>query len=334
MRAASHRSENAVERLERAGESLPRGRVGDIQRARMLTAMFDVASERGAAKTSVAHIVARSGVSRRTFYEHFTDREDCFLAAFDEAIRCSSEAVLDAYAGADSWRERMRAGLSALLRFLDEQPATGRLMVVEALGAGPKALERRRQTLAVAIAAVDEGRSESRAGADPSPLTAEGVIGAVFAVVHTRMLEPGSESLAGLTGYLMSIVVLPYLGAAAARREARREPPKIARATTMHSSGEDPLRGLDMRLTYRTVRVLLAIGAHPRASNRQIAEVAEVSDQGQMSKLLTRLQRLGLVYNQTTASNDRGEPNAWTLTSRGQDVEQTINAQAAHRAGL
>ena len=60
--------------------------VAEIQRARILAAMVDVVAERGAANVTVARVVTRSGVSRRTFYELFEDREDCFLAAFDQAV--------------------------------------------------------------------------------------------------------------------------------------------------------------------------------------------------------------------------------------------------------
>jgi chromosome segregation and condensation protein ScpB len=81
-----------------------------------------------------------------------------------------------------------------------------------------------------------------------------------------------------------------------------------------------------MRLTYRTVRVLMAIAAHPHASNRQVANAADVSDQGQMSKLLARLEHLKLIEN-TGASSTRGEPNAWTLTTTGHHIEQTVEQQ-------
>src|SRR6476660_10312168 len=74
-----------------------RGHVTEIQRARMIAAMIDVVSERTRANATVAHVVARSGVSRRTFYEHFEDREDCFLAAFDDAIEKIAAVVIPAY---------------------------------------------------------------------------------------------------------------------------------------------------------------------------------------------------------------------------------------------
>ena len=90
----------------------------------------------------------------------------------------------------------------------------------------------------------------------------------------------------------------------------------------------DPLRDLEMRLTYRTVRVLLAIAAQCRApSNREVSDAAGVADQGQISKLLARLERLGLIEN-VGEGHARGEPNAWRLTAKGRDVERTISRQA------
>jgi DNA-binding IclR family transcriptional regulator len=88
----------------------------------------------------------------------------------------------------------------------------------------------------------------------------------------------------------------------------------------------DPLRSLEMRLTYRTVRVLTAISHSPGASNRQLADASGVQDQGQISKLLSRLQALGLVEN-TSAGSLRGEPNKWGLTRKGRQVCSAIEVQ-------
>jgi DNA-binding MarR family transcriptional regulator len=82
-----------------------------------------------------------------------------------------------------------------------------------------------------------------------------------------------------------------------------------------------------MRLTYRTVRALMAIAEHPGSSNRVIANAAEVIDQGQMSKLLARLQQLGLIEN-TGGGSARGEPNAWTLTDKGWRVQGALAEEA------
>jgi len=84
-----------------------------------------------------------------------------------------------------------------------------------------------------------------------------------------------------------------------------------------------------MRLTYRTVRVLMAVAAHPGSSNRVVADAAEVSDQGQMSKLLARLDGLGLIEN-TGGGAVRGEHNAWTLTDKGWQVQGAFAEQTSH----
>jgi DNA-binding MarR family transcriptional regulator len=220
------------------------------------------------------------------------------------------------------------------------------------------ALERRTQVVGALIDAVHEGRREARGAAKPSRLTAEGVVGAVLAVLHARLAvrrngdlprlrrkggaaragQGGdSPSIVGLLAPLMGMIVLPYQGQAAAARETARPTPSRRRTGPTHG---DPLRDLDMRLTYRTVRVLLAIaelggqgseGARA-PSNRQVADAAGVADQGQISKLLARLEHLGLIRN-TGAGPTSGEPNVWRLTPKGEEVERTIRRQTAPPRG-
>jgi AcrR family transcriptional regulator len=303
--------------------ALERERVAEIQRARMLTAMTELAHECGARQVTVAHVVTRAGVSRRTFYELFEDREDCLLAALDRGSDRITAAVVPAYEGEAGWSDRIRSGLTALLELFDEEPATAVLCVVAALGAGPEALRRRARVLEAAIDAVEQGRREAPATAGLSRLTAEGIVGAVLGVLHTRLLEPNPKPLSGLRGQMMSMIVLPYLGPEAAAAELNRRAPNVRRA---RAAREDPLRSLDMRLTYRTMRVLTAIGANPGLSNRQVARAAGVTDQGQISKLLARLESLGLIGN-TGHGLAKGEPNAWSLTLRGEELEQAIHAR-------
>jgi AcrR family transcriptional regulator/DNA-binding MarR family transcriptional regulator len=299
--------------------------IADLQRARILSAMFDVVTERGVANMSVAHVVERSGVSRRTFYELFEDREDCFLVAFEEAVAYASERVLPAYWSQDRWRERIRAGLVAFLSFLDEQPVIGRLLIGESLGGGPGTLERRGQVLARVTSAIDEGRKEIKTSTAPAPLAAEGVVGGALSVIGVRLIDESHVPLVELTGPLMSMIVLPYLGSAAARRELERP----VQAPTPCNQGTallvDPFKDAGLRLTYRTVRVLMAIADSPQASNRTIGDTAGVTDQGQISKLLMRLARGGLVSN-TGLGPGQGAPNAWSLTPVGRQVVQTIRA--------
>jgi AcrR family transcriptional regulator len=304
--------------LSSVGNGLGPDRVIEIQRARMLAAVVAVSAERGAANVSVAHVVERAGVSRRTFYEVFADREECFLAAFDEGIARASRSVLEAYDPNARWAVRVRGALVALLLFLDAEPDVARLLAVESLGAGADVLERRRGVLARVAAVVDEGRREARARAEPPVLTAEGIVGGALSIVHARLLDSRDGELTGLAGPLMSMIVLPYLGAAAARRELERPPPSPTREGSRETP-RDPLKELGMRLTYRTVRVLLAVGARSGSSNRDVGLAAGIGDQGQISKLLARLERLELVSN-TGLGQSRGAPNAWVLTERGEEV--------------
>jgi DNA-binding MarR family transcriptional regulator len=93
-------------------------------------------------------------------------------------------------------------------------------------------------------------------------------------------------------------------------------------------AGADPFRDLRLRFTYRTARVLTTIAAHPGASNRQIGEHAGISDQGQISKLLKRLERAGLLEN-GGPGRESGEPNVWRLTARGQAIETALGTGKA-----
>ena len=207
--------------------------------------------------------------------------------------------------------------------FMDEEPGLAKLCVVEALGAGERVLDRRAKVLDELAEVIDQGRMVTNATREPPEVTAEGVVGAIFAVLHTRVLERGEEPLTDLLGSLMSMIVLPYLGARAAGRELSRPPLEPlgdgrSRALARH---RDPLEGLNMRLTYRTVRVLMVIAEHPGASNREIAEGSGIVDQGQISKLLNRLARLNLVEN-LGEGQEKGAANAWHLTARGAQVER------------
>jgi DNA-binding MarR family transcriptional regulator len=245
--------------------------------------------------------------------------------------------VLDVYDPSARWAERIRSALTGLLSFLDVERGAGRLLVVGSLGAGASALERRRRVLAQIVTHVDEARAESKTSDEPPPLSTEGVVGAVLFILHRRMTAcpppamggprmgaAEEPALMGLLNPLMSTIVLPYLGAAAAREQLARPMPKPPR-TRARGPARDPLTQLDIRLTYRTMRVLLAIGAHPRASNRQVGRAAGISDQGQISKLLARLARLGLIAN-AGAGPTSGAPNSWTLTPKGTDIRDAIAA--------
>jgi AcrR family transcriptional regulator len=315
----------ASTRARREGNGFDHVHIAQIQRARILAGMFDVASELGAANVSVAHVVERSGVSRRTFYKTFSDREDCFLAAFEDALAFVSRRVLPAYEAERRWRDRIRAAVTAFLSFLDEEPVIGRFLIRESLSGGAKTRMQRERVLAQIASAIDSGGQESASSAVlVGPLAAEGLVGGALSILDARISLPSEPPLIALTNVLVSMIVLPYLGSGAARRELERPvEPRVSEHRDARLS-EDPFKGAGMRLTYRTVRVLLAIAEHSGASNRLIGETAGMSDPGQVSRLLGRLQRLDLITN-TGLGPGQGAPNAWSLTAVGRGVVHSLS---------
>lgn len=301
----------------------------------MLGSAVRVVSEYGYAQMTVARVAGGARVSRRTFYQLFDDRESCFLAVFDDGVTQVSERVRAAYGAERGWRARVRGGLVALLELLDEQPGMGSLLVVDALQAGPRVQERRATVLNDLADALQRDGLRAAGGRRIPPLTGEGVVGALLGVIHTRLSAGRHGSMRELLNPLVGMVVLSYLGAAAAQSELERPSPErdLARRTSTGggvSSASfldgDPLAGLQMRLTGRTLLVLQAIGEQPGASNREVGDLAEVHDQGQISKLLTRLEKLGLIQNATRQKRSQpiGAPNAWRLTARGAEIWQVV----------
>jgi AcrR family transcriptional regulator/DNA-binding MarR family transcriptional regulator len=314
----------------------PREQVAEVQRSRLLVGAVGAIDEHGYTHTTVGHIAVRAGVSRRTFYELFADREACLAALCEDVVEMVEGELATAGLGCLPWRDRVRGGLWAILSFFDREPALARVCVVQVLRGGPGLLERRDEVLGRLAAVLDEGRTESARGAQCTPLTAEGLVGAAFGIVYARLLRGEHAPLTGLFGELMGMIVLPYLGPAAVRREQARPVPELGaagdveRAPAELGADRDPLAGTGMRLTYRTARVLACIAGEPGASNRVVAEHAGVADAGQISKLLRRLERLGLVVN-TGGGHLRGEPNAWRLTERGREVAARLSIDAGRR---
>src|ERR1041385_2735390 len=156
--AFAPQTRNASSRLRSRPGGIPRGRVTEIQRSRMLAAALEAVEEGGYGRMTVAQVISRAKVSRKTFYDVFADREDCFLAALEQSVSQMGKLVRESYERESNWRDGIRAGLAELLVFLDEEPALARLCLVEALGAGPRVLERRAAVLEDLAEVVDRGR--------------------------------------------------------------------------------------------------------------------------------------------------------------------------------
>jgi AcrR family transcriptional regulator len=314
----------------------PEGRLVEIQRSRLLAGAVGAIDELGYVHTTVAQITSRARVSRRTFYELFENREECLGALLDDVLGMLERAIAEAGLEGLPWRERLRGGLLVILAFFDREPALARVCVVHSQQGGATVLARREEILSRLAGVIDQGRKEGSRATECTPLTAEGLVGAAFGILYARLARGDQQRLTGLLGELMGMIVLPYLGPAAARREQRRPAPKPISPARSGSSAflparRDPLQEVQMRLTYRTAQVLECIAREPGVSNRTVADRAGVSDQGQISKLLARLERLGLTINSGNG-HAKGEPNAWTLTQLGREVALRLGTSGYQKA--
>ena len=324
---------------ELSGESEMPGRrsrggdryVSDPYRGRLLSATLALVGERGYGGVSARSVSERAGVSNRTFYECFSDREDCFLAAFNHAVDGLESQARAGWASEPGWVAGVRAGLAALLRALDREPAVGRLVFVEALGAGPRVLARRARVLESLAGVVDRGRENAQAPARLPGLVAEGVVGATFGVIHARLLELRPEPLLELLGSLMATIVLPYRGSEAAARELERRPPRAlsgrrgaSRSRTqgawraLHASDRGRRDAPPIVVPTRTQMALAAVAGRPGLNNNEVSEIIGLADKSQISRMMKRLSDQGLVEN--AMAHTKRQVRAWRLTPDGEAV--------------
>ena len=195
---------------------LPRSFVAQNQRERILAGVADVASSTSYAELTVEGIIVTAGVSRRTFYEHFKNKDDAFLAAYDEASTRLLAAVRAAYESRQGFAERMSAGIEAFLLLLAADPAFARMCIVEVMAAGPEAVARRNAAMSAFAVMIDENARERLAQSPPSDLIAETVVGGIYDVVYTRIQRGDIQELPDLAPDLIHTALVHYLGPDAA----------------------------------------------------------------------------------------------------------------------
>jgi AcrR family transcriptional regulator len=212
---------------DRIPSRLPRGKhglspqfVARNQRERLISATITVVAEKGYAEATVADILEHSGVSRKTFYDLFTNKEDCFLSAYDQLIDTMADEVGEAFAGGHSWADRVRNGLRALLDLLAARPNGARVGLVEVLAAGPRALERYDGAIRRFVPLFEQGRSESPYGDQLPPNISEAVLGGIAQVLYLRVLAGEAASLPDALDELLYFALVPYLGHAGTTRVA------------------------------------------------------------------------------------------------------------------
>jgi AcrR family transcriptional regulator len=191
--------------------SLTREAVLESQRGRLLDAMAEAVSDHGYGATTIAHVVSHAGVSRKTFYEHFRDKEHCFLAMYDTGIAFVLGRLTETLEAKEDPAERLVAGLRTFLEVLAEEPAFCRSIVVEVYATGPAGIARRRAVLQVfAGRYLEINRQARESDPDIQALAGEvaiGVVGAILEAVSNLIEQGRTAELPDLTDALGEFVV-------------------------------------------------------------------------------------------------------------------------------
>ncbi len=315
--------------------------VDGLQRAAVLEAMVELVAERGYAQTSLALVLGRAGVSRRAFHEQFASLEECFMAVLDEGMERMATVMSQAFAGEGSWLDGLLAAEAAVLSCLDGEPQLARVLLVEALGVGSWVLKRRERNIAALRTSIVEHLKDAPPGASFPPMAAEGVMASVIGIMHDHLVRGESAPLVSLLGPLMGAITAPYLDPAGVAREVRRGDALsrriLAGRAPPSSNGNGKGNGgagCELRVpralsdprAHRARSCVVFIAGSPGASNRQIADGIGVRGHSQISTLLARLQRAGLLHKR---AGRQGDANAWRLTPLGEQAAALLGAEGS-----
>ena len=198
-------------RLAPGPRGLERAEVERVQRERLTAAMAHVVAEIGYEETTVERVLVEAGISRRTFYELFDDREDCFLAAYDAAMRRVMRVVTDAYLDCEAPERRIEHALETFLTLLAAEPDLARMCVVEVFAAGPRARERRADAMDHLAKLVQHALGELRGDDKLDRLSAQALIGAVHELIYMPIDQGDTASLPGMASEIVATQVAPLV---------------------------------------------------------------------------------------------------------------------------
>jgi len=191
------------------------------RRELILAAMIRVVGSKGYKETSVADVIEEAGTSRTTFYKHFEDKHDCFLAAYDMLVEQVFAEVVANCDGEQSWLERVERGLATIVELFAVDPQLARTAVVEVAAAGADARQRHWNAVARFTAYLEDGRELANGRELPENISLMSA-GAVSGLIFDELLAGRAAQLPALLPDLLFAMLVPYIGPRAAADEMRR----------------------------------------------------------------------------------------------------------------
>jgi len=193
----------------------------ETRRQLILEAMVRVVGRKGYKATSVADVIEEADVSRTTFYKHFEDKHECFLAAYDLVVERVLGAVIANCDGELPWLERMRIGLTTVVELFALDPELARTAIVEVAAAGADARQRHWNAVTRLSEFLEGGRELNGDRELPENLGLMAA-GAVSGLIFDELLTGRAERLSELLPDLLFAMLVPYVGPGAATEEMRR----------------------------------------------------------------------------------------------------------------
>ena len=207
---------------------IPSDFVSQNQRERMLLATAELVAERGYQKTTIELIAKTSRVALVTFYEHFSSKEDCFLAAFDETVAAAREVFAELLDPEQPWQEQISSRLEIFLEMVVKEEPRAKLCIVEAQAAGAASLARYQAMLESVAPKLREGRDfNPRASRLPDGLEVA-IAGGIAWLVHQRLIAGKADELKALLPEMLQVTLTPYVGEAEAGRAADAAQARVA----------------------------------------------------------------------------------------------------------
>lgn len=290
--------------------------------------MAEVVAERGLRGASVSQVTQRAGVTPKTFKKQFDCPDDCFLALIDWMLEQASSSMVEAFERERSWSDGVLAGLEVMVALFDREPVRAQACLLEGMAAPTMRLAARVEALGRLSGRADgRARRELAPEHHPSEAMAEATVGSVLGLLRRRLLTGDAPPFADSLGDLAEVVVTPYQGPVAAAKVARRARGRSramrgARPSGSISTGVEVPDFLCRANAHRMRSSVRYLAANPGASNKDVATGIRVPHEGQVSRLLARLERAGLLEKQPGGP---GRANVLRLTPRGTEIARALD---------